>query len=182
MRRRRWGALGVLVLVLVTGCGVGGSADVATAPRCTSWERLGLIAQSVPSSAYVPCIAALPTGWRSTDLTVQNGSTQFDLVSDRAQGRAVRVQLRRRCTPRSPVPILPRTAGGRSYLVLRSIDPRYAGVMYDVFPGGCVSYGFDFQRGPHIALMSQLQNAVGFVTRAELSRQLRARLGVELRP
>ena len=184
MRRlRAVGLAGLLLLPLPSGCAANGdSTRVATAPRCSSLERLGLIAQSVPSSSYVPCITELPTGWTSNRLTVQDGSTRFDLLSDRAQGHDVRVDFRRHCHPSAAAPIPPRTAGGRSYLALRSIDPHYTGTMYDVFPGGCVSYHLDFQRGPHIALMAQLQAAVGFISRAELNRQLRRHLGVELSP
>jgi hypothetical protein len=127
-------------------------------------------------------VSQLATGWQGRALTVEDGVTRFELLSDRAQGRAVRVEFRRSCRMSAGAPIPPRTAGGRSYLALRTIAPRYAGAMYDVFPGGCVTYRFDFERGPHIALMAQLQAAVTFVARAELARKLRDRLGVELSP
>ena len=65
---------------------------------------------------------------------------------------------------------------------LSSIDPRYAGTMYDVFPGGCVSYRFDFERGAHIALMAQLQSIVGFVSRQQLRLDVQRQLGVRLDP
>jgi hypothetical protein len=143
---------------------------------------LGLIAQSVPSSGYVPCIAELAPGWRTTDLLVENGRTSFRLASDRAAGHAVEVELRRQCDPAGATPIPPRTPGGSSFLRLASIAPRYAGTMFDVFPGGCVTYVFSFQRGPHIALMAELGAAVGFVPRAQLRLRLRERRGVELGP
>ncbi|HEY8301113.1 MAG TPA: hypothetical protein VIG48_04385 [Jatrophihabitans sp.] len=169
--------LGVLAgIPLLAGC----SAVAATAPRCGDTERLGLVAQTVPSAGYVPCVAGLAAGWRSSGFTAQNGSTRFDLVSDRAPGYPVTVALRPSCgSTAGATPIPPRTPGGRTYLTLASIDPRYAGTMYDQFPGGCVSYRFDFARGPHIALMAQLAAAVGFVPRAQLRLRLRALLGVD---
>jgi hypothetical protein len=72
--------------------------------------------------------------------------------------------------------------GGRSYLSLSSIDPRYSGTMYDVFPGGCVSYRFDFERGAHVPLMAQLQSIVGFVPRQQLRLDVQRQLGVRLDP
>ena len=166
--------------LLMSGC-TGSAPGFATAPRCSSVERLGLIAQSVPSTSYVPCIAELPTGWRTDELVVRNGQTSFQLVSDRAAGHPVQVELRRGCEPSGGAPVPPRTVGGRTYLALRSIAPRFTGTLYDLFPGGCVTYAFDFQRGPHIALMADLEAAVGFVSRPELSRSLRHQVGVDLR-
>ena len=63
-----------------------------------------------------------------------------------------------------------------------SITPRYTGTLSDVFPGGCVTYAFDFVRGPHIALMEELGAAVGLYSRRQLRLDLQDRLGVELDP
>lgn len=169
--------LGVLAATpLLAGC----SATQASAPRCGDTERLGLVAQSVPSAGYVPCVAGLAAGWQSRAFTAENGSTRFQLVSDRASGQPVAVTLRASCgSLAGATPIPPRTPGGRTYLTLTSIAPRYAGTMYDQFPGGCVSYRFDFARGPHIALMAELAAAVGFVPRAQLRLRLRELLGVD---
>jgi hypothetical protein len=160
------------------GCG----ASALTMPGCGSLERVGLIAQSVPSASYIPCLVDLPTGWQSSDFKVEAGRTRVKLSSDRAPGHPVKIDFRSSCAAGSATPFTPRTAGGRSYLQLRSIDPRYAGTMFDVFPGGCVTYQFDFARGRHIALMAELEQAVGFLTRRQLALDLRRRLGVELQP
>ncbi len=180
---RRLRAVGVILVTVLLSLDVAGCTTAAlTMPGCTALERLGLIAQSVPSAGYIPCLAQLPTGWRSSDLTVENGRTRVRLSSDRAPGHPVAVELRASCDVGSATPFPPRTPGGRSYLLLGSIDPRYSGTMFDVFPGGCVTYRFDFERGPHIALMADLQSAVGFVARRQLRLDLRRRLGVELGP
>lgn len=183
MNRRGRRVAGVALIAALTSLpSAGCSTSALTMPSCASIERLGLIAQSVPSAGYIPCLRELPTGWRSSDFHVEDGRTRVKLSSDRAEGRPVVIELRSSCAAGSATPFAPRTAGGRSYLQLRSIDPRYAGTMFDVFPGGCVSYQFDFERGPHIALMADLQAAVGFVARRQLGLDLRRRLGVELRP
>jgi len=165
-------------LVSVTACGV--TRDEA--PQCGAVERVAIIAQSVPSASYVPCLLRLPAGWTSSRFQVRSGRTSYALTSDRAPGHPVVVELRDRCRPAGTTPIAARTPGGRTALRVREIDPRYAGTMFDVFPGGCVTYRFDFARGSHIALMAELQSVVGFVTRIELRRLLQDRLGVELEP
>ena len=172
--------LGLAVLVLaLTSC----SGPVAgEAPKCGQVERVALIAQSVPTTSYVPCISAPQPGWSSTDLRAQDGGTRFTLNSDRSPNHPVHVELSQSCPIGTATPIAPRTPGGRSYLSLSGIDPRYAGTMYDVFPGGCVSYRFDFERGAHIPLMAQLQSIVGFVPRQQLRLDVQRQLGVRLDP
>lgn len=168
-----------LALALLGGC-TGAAPGFAVAPSCSAVERLGLVAQSVPSASYVPCVTRLPTGWRTDELVIRTGATRFDLVSDRAANHPVRVAFRSGCRLSAASPVPPRTLGGRTYLELHTISPRFAGTLYDVFPGGCVTYRFDFERGPHIALMADLQSSVGFVARVELDRSLRRQLGVGL--
>jgi hypothetical protein len=168
----------VLLAASVTACG----SALASAPACTASTRLALVAQSVPTAAYVPCVADLPAGWTVTSFAAQDGRTDFSLLSDRAEGRAVDVRLTERCSLAGATPEPPRTVGGRTYLRLDSIAPRYAGTLYDVFPGGCVSYRFDFARGPHIALMEGLLESVDLLPRRQLRLDLRRQLDVELDP
>jgi hypothetical protein len=168
-----------LLLLATAGCGVG--ADTAT-PRCSGLERLGLVAQSVPTAAYVSCLRTLPEGWRTTGFSASRGTSRFTLLSDRSRGHAVEVVLTARCDTARASVAAPRLEGVRSYVRLTSISPLYAGVLYDVFPGGCVQTSFAFPRGPHIPLMEELSSAIGLVARSDLRRELRARLGVELDP
>lgn len=166
-------------LLLTAGCGV----TVETAmPRCTSPERLALVAESVPSAAYVPCVRALPEGWSVAGFRAVRGSSRLSLLSDRSGGRPVDVVLSSRCDVRAASPAAARAQGVRSYVRLRSVSPTYAGTLYDVFAGGCVSYRFAFPRGPHIPLLEDLASAVGLVPRRELRVDLRKELGVELDP
>jgi hypothetical protein len=179
-RRARLGLTASVLATLV--CASACSVTRDEAPRCGSPERVAIIAQSVPTASYVPCLLRLPAGWTSGRFQVRSGRTSYILSSDRAAGHPVVVELRARCRSAGATPIPARTPGGRTSLRVREIDPRYAGTMFDVFPGGCVSYRFDFARGPHIALMADLEASVGLVTRIELRRLLRDQLGVELDP
>jgi hypothetical protein len=167
------------LLLLTTGCGL--SAETA-APGCRGGERLGVVAQSVPTAAYVPCVEPLPAGWRVTDVDVQRGSSRLALLSDRSGGRPVEVLFEERCDATGASPTPPRADGVRSSLALESVSPTYAGTLYDEFPGGCVQYRFAFPRGVHIPLMEDLAVAVDLLPRRELRLQLREQLGVELDP
>ncbi|MGZ6827002.1 MAG: hypothetical protein ACXVGH_09425 [Mycobacteriales bacterium] len=177
MTRTRAGV--AVALVLTAGCGV---TTARTAPRCGDWQRLALVAQSVPTAAYVPCLRPLPTGWRVSSSTVERGRTELALLSDRSGGRPVVVTLTARCDARRSAPAPARAEGVRSSVRLTSVAPRYAGELLDRFAGGCLRSSFAFPRGPHIPLMEQLSAAVALVPRREVRAALRRELGVELDP
>jgi hypothetical protein len=166
------------IVPAVTGC----AALQSSAPGCQALQRVALVAQSVPTASFVPCLGQLPPGWAVSSLQVQRGVTDFLMQSDRASGHPVRVRLTMQCNLAGAVPTAPRAPGVRTYLRLRSIEPRYAGALYDEFPGGCVSYQFDVQRGPHIALIQDFESAVTLMSRQQLRLQLHQKFDLELDP
>jgi hypothetical protein len=168
----------VLVVVALTGC----AALRNPVPSCSDPQRLAIIAQSVPGAAYIPCIRGLPPGWSTSAFNATQDGTSFLLNSDRSPGNPVTVHLTGTCRLGRASPLPPRAPGVRTYTRLFSISPRVAGVLYDVFPGGCVSYRFDFAPGPNIALTEQFENAVGLYSRLQLRLDLKNKLGVELNP
>ena len=180
-RRRLAAALATAVLIAagaLTGCGAVGG----TVPGCGDPLKLALIAQSVSGASYVPCITELPEGWSTSGFDPASGGTSFTLDSDRSPGRPVTVRLSATCATVGASPSPPRAPGVLSYTRLTSISPRFAGTLYDVFPGGCVSYQFDFTLGEHIALMEQFQSAVGLYPVQQLRLVLKQKLGVEISP
>jgi len=171
-------ALLVAMAAMVTGC----TAVSDTAPGCGQQLRLAIVAQSLPSASYLPCTRPLPQGWSTSGFRAAPGGTSFLLNSDRSPGHPVRVQLSPACRPGDASPSPPRAPGAVTYTRLTSITPRFAGSLYDVFPGGCVSYSFDFTLGSQISLMEQFEQAVGLYPRQQLRLVLKRRLGVELGP
>jgi hypothetical protein len=179
------GPLGVMLATVVlaagavlTGCAVAGG----TVPGCGDPLRLAIIAQSVPSASYVPCINGLAPGWDTSGFDPSQDGTSFLLNSDRSPGRPVTVRLTAACHTGGTSPSRPRAPGVLTYTRLDSISPRLAGTLYDVFPGGCVSYRFDFARGSQIALMEQFEQAIDLYPRQQLRLVLKRELGVELNP
>lgn len=170
-------AVAALVAAMLTGC----AGDDATMPDCEADSRLAIIAQSVPGATYVPCIRELPTGWSYTGLDVDQDGSTITLESDRAD-RPVEVTLSATCDLGNATPIAPSDEGTRTYQLIESIDPRYAGSFIDVFPGGCIVAGYDFERGAHIALVTELQRTVDLYSRRLLAQELRADLGITLDP
>lgn len=169
----------IVLAIAITTTGCGGGSD--TMPSCEATSRLALVAQSVPDASYVPCIAELPTGWSFEDTEVNDTGTTIRLESDRAD-RPIIVTLRPSCDVGEATPVAPSDEGTRTYQRADSIDPRYAGAFIDLFPGGCVESRYDFERGPHIALIADLQRAIDVSSRRQLRQDLERELGIQLDP
>jgi hypothetical protein len=184
--RRAWrNPFGVLLatVMLAAGAGLTGCASAGDrVPGCRDPLRLAIVAQSVPSASYLPCIRDLQPGWITSGFDPSQDGTSFLLDSDRSPGRPVTVQLTAGCRISGASPSPARAPGVLSYTRLDSIRPRFAGRLYDVFPGGCVTYTFDFSHGSQIALMEQFKAAVGLYPRQQLRLVLKQELGVELNP
>ena len=184
-RRSRRNPFGALLAVVTLGAAValtGCATSNDTVPGCGDPLRLAIVAQSVPSASYLPCIRDLPPGWTTAGFDPSRDGTSFLLNSDRSPGRPVTVQLTTACRISGASPSPARAPGVLTYTRLDSIRPRFAGHLYDVFPGGCVTYTFGFSHGSQIALMEQFEQAIGLYPRQQLRLVLKRELGVELNP
>jgi hypothetical protein len=166
-----------VAVVLAGAC----SAPDEDAPACEPGPRLAIVAQSVPGASYVPCLGVLPAGWSVDAFHVDDDGARFSLRSDRAD-RPIVVELLSSCALEDATPTVPAAEGVRTYQLVRSISPRYAGRILDVFPGGCVTFDFELLRGPHIALLDELDDAVQLYSRRQLRQELADQLDLTLDP
>ena len=74
-----------------------------------------LSAQAVPSSALLPCIGALPSGWTADGADTGNGKAVFWLDSDQAGVRAVTVTLTAACNTSGAVRVPSDQPGAARY-------------------------------------------------------------------
>ena len=186
-RERRCGhrPFGVLIVLATFGAAVslaGCATSAGPVPGCGDPLRLAIVAQSVPGAAYLPCLRDLQPGWTAVGFTPSQDGTSFLLDSDRSPGRPVTVRLTASCRITGASPSPARAPGVLTYTRLESIRPRFAGQLYDVFSGGCVTYTFDFSHGSQIALTEEFEAAVGLYPRQQLRLVLKRKLGVELNP
>jgi hypothetical protein len=166
-------ALGILV---ATGAAVTISLDLFTptgnigafAPTCGTGHSIILAAQAVPSAALVPCAGTLPPGWSVYhNADIANGHATFWLDSDVAGGQAVAITLAATCDLSGTTPVRSDQPGARRFDRPPSGQPQIAERFY-TFPGGCVSYRFNFTADGSPLLASQASSAVGFMPRAAL--------------
>ena len=187
MRRALAGALTPLAAAILAGCASDGPNSAITDPPLCSDGNDGagngvvLMAQSVPSATWVPCIGtALPLGWNFHHLEAANGEARFWLDSDRDGQKAVEVRLTASCDTAGSTEIPSDRAGMRRLERVGRMSPTYAGTRYYLFDGGCLSVVFSLDSdspGEALALSSQ---AVGVVSRADLREQVRAKSGGRL--
>ncbi|MDP9452652.1 MAG: hypothetical protein M3P97_04500 [Actinomycetota bacterium] len=175
---RRFGPLAVLALAVLGACA---GPDTAI-PECQAGGRLAILAQAVPSASMVPCVREMPVGWSFSALDVESGRARFWLDSDRAGVRALEVELAAACDTGGASSVEPEEDRTRRFQRLASLTPRFAGATYDVFEGGCVTYRYELTEGAHIALHSELHEAVSLFPRQTLAAELQDDLGLRLDP
>jgi hypothetical protein len=120
----------------------------------------------VPSSALLPCIAALPSGWTAGGADVGNGRAAFWLDSDQAGRRAVTVTLTAACDTSGAQRIPSDQNGAERFERPLTLEPRFTLVRMYTFAGGCVSYRFSFVPGAAPSLAISVDEAVAFEPRS----------------
>lgn len=175
LRRRRALApmMGTAVLLLA-GCNVNvGSAPIAAGCRGggdADNPVLVLMAQAVPTAALVPCIRAVPAGWRQTGrLHVRNGRASFTLGSDAQGDTALSVLFTERCQLSGATSVPSDQPGSRRYERPRRVLSGYVGERYYVYPGGCTTYHFQLNGSTRALAISEAASAVGFVQRSTVA-------------
>jgi len=188
---QRWGARRVIVAAAMLGAAVVAAGLTATAfrpaadsgtaaPFCGTGHTMILSAQAVPSSAMLPCIAALPSGWTAAGGDITSGRSVFWLDSDQAGARAVTISLTAMCRTSGAVQIPSDHAGAERFERPLSLQPRFTLRRMYTFAGGCVTYQFSFVPGAAPVLAIAVDTAVAFEPRSALAGYLRRTEGLAL--
>jgi tRNA A-37 threonylcarbamoyl transferase component Bud32 len=150
------------------------------APDCGTGHAMILAAQAVPSAAFLPCIAALPSGWTAADPEIASGQASFVLNSGQAGLQAVTITLTATCDTSGAQQIPSDQAGMRRFERPLSLVPAYSGVRYYTFPGGCATYQFVLAPGASPVVTTTVDTAVAFMPRSELVSYVRHTEGLAL--
>ena len=176
---QRWGTRRVVLAVaMLAALAVAADASIsafkpagaigARPPVCGTGNSIILSAQAVPSSARLPCIAALPSGWTAPGADIRNGQAQFWLDSDQAGPRAVTVTLTAACDTSGASRIPSDQPGAERFERPLSLQPRFTLMRFYTFPGGCVTYQFSFIAGAAPTLAIPIDTAITFEPRSAL--------------
>jgi hypothetical protein len=177
-RRVRWVLLFVAMGAALPACS---SSSVDVAPCGRPGNQWILLAQSVPSATFLPCLDELPAGWLVTGARFERGSYTAWLDSDRAGIHAVQIRLTRTCDVARAVevPAVHAPSGVRIYERPISLSPRFIADRYVTFDGGCVTYTFRFGPSVPASLALEVQQSFDLVSRGTI-RGVLERYGLEL--
>jgi tRNA A-37 threonylcarbamoyl transferase component Bud32 len=151
-----------------------------SAPSCGTGHSMILSAQAVPSSALLPCLAALPAGWSIGGADISSGHASLWLDSDRAGPRAVTVTLTAACDTTGARQIPSDQPGTRRFEQPLSLAPQFSDVRFYTFPGGCATYRFNFAPGASPVLAVAAGSALSFQSRPVLVDFVRRTEGLAL--
>ena len=188
--RKLWDAgvalAGLMLIALVAAVWIGGTAfkparlSSVAPPVCGHGHSMILAAQAVPSSAMLPCIAALPSGWTADLAEVSNGRMVFWLDSDLAGPRAVTVTLTATCDTSGAVRVPSDQPGAARFERPLALQPRFMLVRMYTVAGGCITYQFSFATGAAPSLAIFVDQAVTFEPRSVLVDYIRRSEGLAL--
>jgi hypothetical protein len=151
-------------------------------PNCGTSNVMILIAQSVPSATAVPCIAALPAGWKLGGAHVRHDRARFWLDSDVGGDHAVEATLLppEDCDVTDATAVPSDEVGMRRFEQPDRLPPGLRSSRYYLFEGGCVIYRFSFAEEATPSLMFDADSALAFQSRASLVEEVEARNGLRL--
>lgn len=174
--------LALLALVLAAGAasGCGGDVEVESnsePPLCApATDAMGggtvLVAQSVPSAAWLPCVRQVPVGWTFSGLGARDGETIITFNSDREGVHALTVLLRPSCDVGGSTEVPSEQPEMRRYERVTRVSAGYGGERYYTFSGGCVTYRFDLHGSTRAEAVAAVSESLGFVSRESVARQV----------
>jgi len=174
---------GIGLLVPANGPGTRVTLTLGVAPRapdCGPGHAMILAAQAVPSAAFLPCIAALPSGWTAADPEIASGQASFVLNSGQPGLQTVTITLTATCNISGAQQIPSDQPGMRRFERPLSLVPAYSGVRYYTFPGGCATYQFVLAPGASPVVTTTVDTAVAFMPRSALVGYVRRTEGLAL--
>jgi hypothetical protein len=176
---RRLAAVLALALLATTGCVNGEVVGSATGlPRCAPETNgvpggMVLMAQSVPTAQWLPCVRQVPVGWTFVGFDARDGETSIRLGSDREGMTALTVLVRPSCDLTGAAEVPSEWPELRRYERVTRVSSGYGGERHFTFTGGCVTYRFDLRGNSRAEAVAVVSDSLGFVSRESVAKQVR---------
>jgi len=171
---------------LVAGCGQQAAVLSEETLACRKGDGnhpangVVLMAQSVPSASWVPCLDVMPVGWELAGLDANESSARFWLDSDRDGVRALEVGLTASCDTTRATEIPSERESMRRFERVTQVTPEYVGTRFYVFDGGCMSVQFRLSGENRSEPLGVATQGVGAVTRQQVAEAVRDQTDGEL--
>ncbi|HEV7654838.1 MAG TPA: hypothetical protein VGP36_08900 [Mycobacteriales bacterium] len=172
-------ALAALVLLAATGCAtdvvvVGSAAGLPYCDLNADKTEGGTVAlaQSVPSAQWLPCVRDVPVGWKFASYLPEDGRTTIGFSSDRDGPHALTVSLRPSCDLSGATEVPSEQPEMRRFEQVTRVSHGYGGRRHYTFTGGCITYDFDLRGDTRAEPVATISEALGFLSRAGVARQV----------
>jgi hypothetical protein len=139
-----------------------------------------LMAQSVPSASFVPCLSTMPLGWHVGEMEARDDGARFWLDSDRDGVHAIEVGFTDGCDTSEATEIPSDRADMRRFEEISELSPQYVGRRSYVFEGGCVSVLFRLSGRDRTEPLAVATQAIGTVSRERLRAHVHEETGGRL--
>jgi hypothetical protein len=169
---------------LLAGC-----AEIVTDEELIACEMGGdgvpangviLMAQSVPSAMYVPCLQSMPLGWHVAGVEADDDGAGFWLDSDRDGVRALEIRLTGDCDTSAATEIPSDKPEMRRFEQVSEVAPQYVGRRSYVFEGGCIEVLFQLAGRDRTEPLAVATQAVDALPREALREHVRQETGGRL--
>ncbi len=175
--RKRTALVAALAPLLVSGCGSVSfdSEAVACAQGDDGTPTNGVIlmAQSVPTASFVPCLEGMPVGWHFAALDARSGSARFWLDSDRYGTHAIEVRLTESCDTRRATEIPSEQPEMRRMERVTQVNPQFVARRFYLFDGGCITVVFTLAGSDSSEPLAVATQGLGVVAREDLRELVR---------
>jgi hypothetical protein len=183
-RRRRAAAL-VTVPLALAGCvqvNAMGSEVVACSEgdEGTPSNGVVLMAQSVPTASFAPCLEGLPLGWHFADLDARDDGARFWLDSDRYGAHAIEVRLSAACDTAAATEIPSDRPDMRRLELVEQVTPQFLARRFYVFEGGCITVDFRLSGSDSSEALAVATQGLGVASRDALRDLVREESGGRL--
>lgn len=176
-RWRRAALVAAVAPLLLSGCVTVdfGSEAVACAEgdEGTPTNGVILMAQSVPTASFVPCLESMPVGWHFATLDAQSGSARFWLDSDRYGTHAIEVRLTESCDTSGATQIPSERPDMRRMERVIQVYPQFLARRFYVFDGGCITVVFTLAGSDSSEPLAVATQGLGVVERDDLRELVR---------
>jgi hypothetical protein len=147
--------------------------EVMPAPSCSDGGSSLIAAQSVPGATQIPCFDPLPDGWVVASVSVDQDRTTVRFDSDRAGDNAAILEFARACDVSGAVKAPSDLYPASRFDDIERLVPGFRARRHYTFPGGCVSWSFDFDDGVTATESVAIGDALVLISRESLNDSVR---------
>jgi hypothetical protein len=185
LRRRAAVPAAVLATALLPGCVQVASwhSDLVACKLgddATPSNGVILMAQSVPTAEFVPCLEGMPVGWRFADMEANSDAAAFWLDADRYGVHAIEVRLTATCHTDLATEIPSDRQDMRRLELVTQVTPQYVGRRFYLFEGGCITVQFRLTGAEASEALAVATQVLGAVPREDLQDLVREQSGGRL--